>query len=179
MEGQGGHQVGRDAAAAVRCAAWMPAPDPPLASPCAWNRPGGCQEPLNIKREEAVGSGLVGRRGGHRSILNPHPEPSAQVVGGIDKERERESPGPSPPAPSPQPPAPSPQKELYSGDRNALGPSNAEAPSPRPLSSKRNFTRGGVLTRSDWQNDTTSPRFQSMWLLHSAHVCESVCPGPH
>ena len=27
--------------------------------------------------------------------------------------------------------------------------------------------------------DATSPRFQSMWLLLSARVCELVCPGPH
>ena len=31
--------------------------------------------------------------------------------------------------------------------------------------------------KANWKR--TSPRFQSMWLLLSARVCELVCPGPH
>ena len=50
---------------------------------------------------------------------------------------------------STQPQPPSPQKELYSG-------------------------RGLKLKRL--ASDATSPRFQSMWPLLSARVCEVVCP---
>ena len=37
-----------------------------------------------------MGYGLIGRRGGCRSLSNPHAEPSAQLVGGIRSERERD-----------------------------------------------------------------------------------------
>ena len=50
----------------------------------------------------------------------------------------------------PQPPSPSPPKGTLLGWPESTRPVQPRSTEPQPPSPKRNFTRGGVLSRSDW-----------------------------
>ena len=75
------------------------------------------------------------------------------------------------PASSPQP-QPQPKRNFTPSTARSTQPQSRSPPAQKELYSGKGFKRKRLAS------DATSPRFQSMWLLLSLRVCESVFLGP-
>ena len=67
---------------------------------------------------------------------------------------------------------------IYSADLKALARPTQKHRAPAPQPQKKLYPGRGFKQKR-LASDATSPRFQSMWPLLSARVCELVYPGPH